>query len=60
MDAEARGTPRRDPRPRSAVSTAVGIVGLAGLLGWTAIARYFDMVGPLAAGQSQGSLALHG
>jgi len=50
MDAEAKvePAPRRDPRPRSAVSTAVGLVGLAGLLGWTAIARAFDMVGPLA------------
>ena len=40
---------RRDARPRSAVSTAVGLVGLAGLLGWTAIARAYGMAGPLAA-----------
>jgi hypothetical protein len=38
-----------DPRPRSAVSTGVGLAGLAGLLLWTAIARTFGMVGPLAA-----------
>jgi hypothetical protein len=38
-----------DPRPRSAVSTGVGLAGLAGLLLWTALARAFGMVGPLAA-----------
>jgi protein-S-isoprenylcysteine O-methyltransferase Ste14 len=40
---------RHDPRPRSAVSTGVGMVGLAGLLGWTVVARAYGMVGPLAA-----------
>ena len=38
-----------DPRPKSAVSTMVGLVGLAGLLAWTAVARSFGMTGPLAA-----------
>ena len=38
-----------DPRPRSAVSHGVGLAGLAGLLLWTAAARAFGMVGPLAA-----------
>ena len=39
---------RHDPRPRSAVSTSVGLVGLAGLLVWTAVARTFGMAGPLS------------
>lgn len=38
-----------DPRPKSAVSTGTGLVGLAGLLAWTAVARQFAMEGPLAA-----------
>jgi len=38
-----------DPRPRSAVSTGVGLAGLFGLLLWTAVARAYGMVGPLAA-----------
>ena len=40
---------RHDPRPQSAVSTATGVAGLAGLLGWTWIARAWGMEGPLAA-----------
>ena len=32
-------------RPRSAVSTGVGIAGLAGLIGWFAIARIYGMDG---------------
>lgn len=40
---------RDDPRPRSAVSTGVGLVGLAGLLAWTWTARAYGMTGPLAA-----------
>jgi protein-S-isoprenylcysteine O-methyltransferase Ste14 len=40
---------RHDPRPRSAVSTMVGVVGLAGLIAWTAVSRQFGMQGPLAA-----------
>ena len=38
-----------DPRPRSAVSTMVGLVGLAGLLVWTMVSRQFGLQGPLAA-----------
>jgi len=37
-----------DPRPKSAVSNMVGIVGLAGLFAWTAAARAYGMEGPLA------------
>jgi protein-S-isoprenylcysteine O-methyltransferase Ste14 len=40
---------RHDPRPRSAVSTMTGVVGLVGLFAWTAAARAYGMVGPLAA-----------
>ena len=51
MNAETRIAPelRHDPRPRSAVSTGVGLAGLAGLLTWAAIARSFGMAGPLSA-----------
>src|SRR5687768_13989276 len=38
-----------DPRPRSAVSTAVGLVGLAGFALWVGVARAYDMSGPYAA-----------
>ncbi|HST35545.1 MAG TPA: isoprenylcysteine carboxylmethyltransferase family protein [Allosphingosinicella sp.] len=38
-----------DPRPKSAVSTMTGVVGLIGLFAWTAVARNFGMAGPLAA-----------
>jgi protein-S-isoprenylcysteine O-methyltransferase Ste14 len=40
---------RPDPRPRSAVSHGVGIVGLIGLGVWVAVARGYGMEGPLAA-----------
>jgi protein-S-isoprenylcysteine O-methyltransferase Ste14 len=40
---------RADPRPKSAVSTGVGLAGLAGLFAWTAPALYFGMAGPAAA-----------
>jgi protein-S-isoprenylcysteine O-methyltransferase Ste14 len=36
---------RNDPRPRSAVSTGVGLVGLAGLFAWVAAARTFGLSG---------------
>jgi protein-S-isoprenylcysteine O-methyltransferase Ste14 len=51
MNAETKLEPavRADPRPRSAVSSMVGLLGLAGLLGWTAVARTFGMAGPYAA-----------
>jgi protein-S-isoprenylcysteine O-methyltransferase Ste14 len=38
-----------DARPRSAVSTAVGLIGLAFLIAWTAVSRIYGMAGPLAA-----------
>jgi hypothetical protein len=38
-----------DPRPKSAVSTMTGVVGLAGLAVWTMVARHYGMEGPLAA-----------
>lgn len=38
-----------DPRPKSAVSTMVGVVGLVGLFAWAAVARIYGMQGPLAA-----------
>jgi protein-S-isoprenylcysteine O-methyltransferase Ste14 len=40
---------RADPRPRSAVSGAVGLVGLAGMTGWVIVAHVFGMNGPYAA-----------
>ena len=51
MNAETNIAPelRHDPRPRSAVSTGVGLAGLAGLLVWVGIARAFGMAGPLSA-----------
>ena len=36
---------RQDPRPKSAVSTMVGVIGLAGLLGWAAISRVYGFEG---------------
>jgi protein-S-isoprenylcysteine O-methyltransferase Ste14 len=38
-----------DPRPRSAVSTGVGVAGLAGLGAWLLVAWHFGMAGPLSA-----------
>lgn len=38
-----------DPRPKSAVSTMTGVVGLAGLIAWTAVARAFGMDGAYSA-----------
>ena len=36
-------------RPKSAVSSGVGVAGLIGLLVWFAVARYFGLSGPLSA-----------
>ncbi len=36
-------------RPKSAVSTGVGLAGMAGLLSWFAVARTFGMSGPYSA-----------
>jgi protein-S-isoprenylcysteine O-methyltransferase Ste14 len=38
-----------DPRPVSAVSTGAGLAGLAGIVGWMAVARHVGMDGPYAA-----------
>ena len=40
---------KADPRPKSAVSTGTGLAGLAGMLLWVGIARWFGMDGPYAA-----------
>ncbi|WP_206518587.1 methyltransferase family protein [Stakelama tenebrarum] len=40
---------KADPRPRSAVSGAVGLVGMAGMITWVVIARTFGMDGPFSA-----------
>ncbi len=39
----------RPPRPKSAVSTGVGMAGLVGISIWMAIALYFQMDGPWSA-----------
>src|SRR3954465_4562611 len=51
MNAEVKIAPelRQAARPRSAVSSGVGLVGLAGLFIWTAIARAYSFSGPNAA-----------
>lgn len=51
MNSEAKLEPAvlSDPRPRSAVSSGVGLIGLAGLIAWTAVARAYGMEGPYAA-----------
>ena len=38
-----------DRRPPSAVSSGVGLAGLAGLLAWVAVAWHYGMDGPFAA-----------
>lgn len=48
-DATLAAHAKADPRPASAVSTGVGLAGLAGLLAWTATALWFRMDGPYAA-----------
>jgi protein-S-isoprenylcysteine O-methyltransferase Ste14 len=40
---------KADPRPRSAVSTGVGMAGLAGMIVWTAIASIYRLDGPYSA-----------
>lgn len=48
-DTALAGAAKADPRPQSAVSTGVGMVGLAGMLSWIGVARWFGMDGPFAA-----------
>ncbi|HEY7808846.1 MAG TPA: DUF1295 domain-containing protein [Allosphingosinicella sp.] len=38
-----------DPRPRSAVSSGVGVAGLLGLFAWVTVARLYEYSGPNAA-----------
>lgn len=38
-----------DPRPKSAVSTGVGLAGLAGMAAWTIFAHVYHLDGPFAA-----------
>jgi protein-S-isoprenylcysteine O-methyltransferase Ste14 len=51
MNAEAKIAHdlRHDPRPASAVSATVGLVGLAGLVAWAVVSRVYGFAGPLAA-----------
>jgi protein-S-isoprenylcysteine O-methyltransferase Ste14 len=44
----AAGT-RADPRPRSAVSTGVGLAGLAGMIAWIVVAHIYHLDGPYSA-----------
>ena len=48
-DATLARAAKADPRPRSAVSTGVGVVGLIGLIGWASVARAYGMDGPYSA-----------
>jgi protein-S-isoprenylcysteine O-methyltransferase Ste14 len=48
-DPALASAPRADARPRSAVSTGVGLAGLAGMTVWVIAAHLAGMVGPLAA-----------
>jgi protein-S-isoprenylcysteine O-methyltransferase Ste14 len=51
MNAETKidAVPRLDPRPPSAVSTGVGLAGLAGLGAWVVLSRMFGLEGSHAA-----------
>jgi len=40
---------KADPRPRSAVSGAVGLAGLVGMIAWISVARFYGLDGPYAA-----------
>ena len=40
---------KADPRPKSAVSTGVGVAGLVGMAIWLGVARYYHLDGPFAA-----------
>ena len=48
-DTSLSAVTKADPRPRSAVSTGCGLAGLAGLLCWVGVARWYGMDGPYAA-----------
>jgi protein-S-isoprenylcysteine O-methyltransferase Ste14 len=50
MTAQSKIEPalRVDPRPASAVSSMVGVVGLVGLFAWVAVARAYELGGPVS------------
>ncbi|MBN8813515.1 MULTISPECIES: isoprenylcysteine carboxylmethyltransferase family protein [Sphingomonas] len=48
-DPQLAAEAKADPRPRSAVSTGVGMAGLAGMALWTAIATLYRLDGPYSA-----------
>lgn len=48
-DSKMNGGAVSSARPRSAVSSGVGVAGLAGLIGWFLFARHFGMNGELSA-----------
>jgi protein-S-isoprenylcysteine O-methyltransferase Ste14 len=48
-DAALAAEARAEPRPRSAVSSGVGLAGLAGMACWVAMAHLYGMDGPYAA-----------
>lgn len=48
-DPDLARTAMADPRPRSAVSGAVGLVGLAGMVAWLVVAAHYGLNGPFAA-----------
>lgn len=48
-DATLAAQTRADPRPKSAVSGAVGWVGMAGMTAWIIVARHYGMDGPYSA-----------
>jgi protein-S-isoprenylcysteine O-methyltransferase Ste14 len=48
-DASLAARAKADPRPRSAVSTGVGVAGLVGMCVWLGIARTYGLDGPYSA-----------
>src|SRR3569623_1135335 len=48
-DTSLAAAAKADPRPASAVSTGCGVAGLAGLLCWVGLAKWFGMDGTYAA-----------
>lgn len=48
-DPKLAGQAKADPRPRSAVSTGVGMAGLAGMAAWTLFATLYGLDGPYSA-----------
>ncbi len=57
-DPQLAAETRADPRPRSAVSTGVGMAGLAGMTVWIAAAHIYGLDGPFAALVNVAAVAL--